>query len=81
MAPWVSVVLPVYKSSDEFIKLLLPIDTLKVVDSAAWYWVPQIGDAVTYDNGSKNTLLKSAGICTRPIVDIIQGVWDFRVAF
>ena len=77
MPPWVSVVLPVYNNSDTFVKLLLPIAALKTVDAAKWYWDPARGDA--YSDTLTTTLLQTANIYSRPRVDIIEGVWDFRL--
>lgn len=76
MPPYVSVVLPMYKSSDSFAKIILPVAALKAVDSAQWYWDPTIGDATT-PQGEK-TLLQTAAICNRPLVDVIGNTWDFR---
>ena len=77
MAPWVSVILPVFKARDDtFAKLILPIDALKAVDSAKWYWDPSIGDARDVPGGA--TLLQMANMYNvKPKVDIMSGTWDF----
>jgi hypothetical protein len=83
MAPYVSVVLPVYSvTATEFAKLLVPIDALAVVDSKKWYWVPWLNNGVCEDANVKNvnaplTLLECANLGP-PRPPRPDGVWDFR---
>ena len=82
MAPYVSVVLPVYSvNATAFAKLLLPIDALAIIDSKKWYWVPWLNNGVCEDETPANeavlTLLELAHLGP-PRPPRADGVWDFR---
>jgi hypothetical protein len=77
MPSFVSVVLPIAFSSDAFMKLLLPIDALKVVDAQKWIWIPTLRDAVC--DQPVGTLLTTLGVAhKKETSQIAPCTYDFR---
>jgi hypothetical protein len=90
MAPYVSVVVPVYDSVPKtYAKLLLPIDALKHVDDdkSQWFWIPSEQDAfdvsmwqITGNRivSNESSFRRRAGL--RGEIKYEDGVWDLREA-
>lgn len=77
MSPYVSVVLPTAFSNDIFVKLLLPVDAIKWVDSQRWTWIPTLKDAVC--DQPVGTLLNMIGVAHRKESSQIgRYIFDFR---
>lgn len=85
MAPYICVPLPVHFDTTNYVKVILPVDALRVLEEekTQWFWWPEKHDAFPagfregIDNEADYSLRVRSGIHGEIVMDS-SGIWDLR---